>query len=99
MDLVDEFFQKENDFAFKIQYEIEDELNKGIKLLMNNSWGYNDGYFSLILDKPKTILILKSDFEPYTFNTLQIIHQEYMEEIPIIDIDSVNQKLNEILGE
>jgi len=72
MNCKDTFLQRREDFHLHIKDEMLAELNAGCKEFAD--WAYQDGYFySHIKEK---LLILKSDFECYVFETLAVLSEE-----------------------
>ena len=55
MDLIEEFSNKEQKFHSIIKKEILEELNKNVPIHIQSIWGYEDGFFSIFEQEPKSV--------------------------------------------
>jgi hypothetical protein len=100
MNFRETFENRKKEFHQKVKQEILDELNEVSGKNTRWGWAYEDGYFSCQVKDQDTLVILKSDFEPYIFNSLAVLPAvghplEYQVQSAKEAGDSVNDLVNQ----
>jgi hypothetical protein len=67
------FDTRKLDFHRKVKKEMLDQLNELSGNLTRFGWQYEDGYFYCNAKEKDVLFILKSDFEPYLFDSLAVL--------------------------
>ena len=67
------FETRKADFHSTVKQQILDELNELSGRNTRFGWPYEDGYFYCNVKDKDILVVLKSDFEPYLFNSLAVL--------------------------
>jgi hypothetical protein len=98
LNTLQEFLERQKDFHTNVKHKMLRDLNE--KSGKYGTWKYDDGFFYVVTENPKVMLILKGDFEPYVFDTLAALpEQGWPTETTIYGYDDISQLVDNLIEE
>ena len=98
LNTLQEFLERQKDFHTNVKHTMLRDLNE--KAGKHGQWKYDDGFFYLMVNKPKCMVILQPDFEPYVFQTLAILpEQGWPTETAVYGNDDIAQLVDDLIEE
>ena len=93
-----EFLERQKDFHTNVKHKMLRDLNE--KAGKYGQWKYDDGFFYLLSENPRIMLILQSDFEPYVFQTLAVLPENgWPTETAVYGYDDIAELVDSLIEE
>ena len=98
LNTLQEFLERQKDFHTNVKHKMLRDLNE--KSGQHGQWKYDDGFFYMIAENPKIMLILQSDFEPYVFQTLAALPENgWPTETAVYGYDDIATLVDDLINE
>lgn len=102
LNTLQEFLERQKDFHTNVKHIMLRDLNE--KAGKHGTWKYDDGFFYLTVNEPRCMVIIKTEFEPYVFDTMAVLPEKgwptestiyRTEDIHILMEDLINETIDE----
>lgn len=98
LNTLQEFLNRQKDFHTNVKHKMLRDLNE--KAGKHGTWKYDDGFFYMMAENPKVMLILQPEFEPYVFQTLAALPEKgWPTETSVYSFDDVAMLVEDLIEE
>lgn len=98
LNTLQEFLERQKDFHTNVKHKMLRDLNE--KCNKYGTWKYDDGFFYMMVENPKAMVILQPEFEPYVFQTLAVLPENgWPTETSVYSFDDVAVLIDDLIEE